>query len=55
LGLNWKVTECEFDRESGLVRLLVEETEHFWKMQRSPDEAAEVACEDHAEEGYGSI
>ena len=50
LGLNWKVTECEFDRESGVVRLRIEETEHLWKVERSPHEGAEVACYDHTEE-----
>ena len=29
LGLDWKVTESEFDRESGVVRLRIEETEHL--------------------------
>jgi hypothetical protein len=28
LGLNWKVAESEFDRESGFLRLPIEETEH---------------------------
>ena len=50
LGLNWKVTECEFDRESGVVRLRIEETEHLWKVERSPNDGAEVACYDHTEE-----
>ena len=50
LGLNWKVTECEFDSESGVVRLRIEETEHLWKVKRSPDEGAEAACYDHTEE-----
>ena len=26
LGLNWKVTECAFDREKGVVRLQIGET-----------------------------
>jgi hypothetical protein len=50
LGLKWKVTECEFDSESGVVRLRIEETEHLWKVKRSPDEGAEAACYDHTEE-----
>ena len=50
LGLNWKVTECEFDSESGVVRLRIEETEHLWKVKRSPDEGSEAACYDHTEE-----
>ncbi len=50
LGLNWKVTECEFDRESGVVQLRIEETEHLWKVERSRDEGAEVVCYDHTEE-----
>jgi hypothetical protein len=33
LGLNWKVAECAFDQESGVVRWRIEETEHFWKAQ----------------------
>jgi hypothetical protein len=37
LGLNWKVTECEFDRESRAVRLRIDELEHLWKVERSPD------------------
>ncbi len=37
LGLNWKVTECEFDRESRVVRLRIDEPEHLWKVERSPD------------------
>jgi hypothetical protein len=50
LGLNWKVTECEFDRESGVVRLRIEENEHLWKVERSLDGGAEAACYDHTEE-----
>jgi hypothetical protein len=29
LGLNRKVAECAFDQESGVVRLLIGETEHL--------------------------
>ncbi len=50
LGLNWMVTECEFDRESGVMRLRIEETEHLWRVERSPGDGAEVACYDHTEE-----
>ena len=50
LGLNWKVTECEFDRESGVVRLRIEETEHLWEVERSLGEGAKVVCYDHTEE-----
>jgi hypothetical protein len=28
LGLNWKAVECALDRESGVVRVRVGETEH---------------------------
>ena len=35
---------------SGEVRLRIEETEHLWKVERSPDDGAEVACYDHTEE-----
>lgn len=51
LGLNWKVTECEFDRESGVVRLRIEETDRLWEAERSPGRGAKVACYDHTEEG----
>ena len=50
LDLKWKVTECEFDSESGVVRLRIEEIEHLWKVKRSPDKGAEAACYDHTEE-----
>ncbi len=50
LGLNWKVTECKFDRESGVVRLRIEEAERSWMVGRSPYDVAEVACYDHTEE-----
>lgn len=38
LSLNWKVGGCGFDRESGVVRLQIEEPETLWKVVRSPDE-----------------
>jgi hypothetical protein len=34
LGLNWKLAECEFDRESGVVRLRIGKTEHLWEAER---------------------
>lgn len=50
LGLNWEVTECEYERESGVVRLQIRETAEFWKQERSPEAGATVSCHDHTEE-----
>src|SRR3954467_6242834 len=50
LGLNWEVTECEYDRESSVVRLAVRETAQFWQVERSPATGAPVTCYDHTEE-----
>jgi hypothetical protein len=47
LGLNWEVTECEYDRESSVVRLVVQETAQFWQGERSPAAGAPVTCYDH--------
>lgn len=49
LGMNWNVTECEYDRGEGVVRLRVEETPEFWRAERSAD-GAMVSCYDHTEE-----
>ena len=32
------------------MRLRIEQNEHLWKVERSPDDGAEVACYDHTEE-----
>lgn len=50
LGMNWEVTECEYDRVGGVVKLAVKETEHFWAAERSPEAGAMVSCYDHTEE-----
>jgi transposase len=50
LGLNWRVEECEFDREQGVVRLKIAETEHLWEVERSPGAGAKAVCYDHTEE-----
>lgn len=50
LGLKWEVTECEYDREEGTVRLRIRETAEFWKQERSPEVGATVSCHDHTEE-----
>ena len=34
LGLNWRVQECEFKREKGVVLLVICETEHLWESER---------------------
>ncbi len=39
LGLNCKVAECEFDPESGVARLRIEETEHLYSNGGSIDSA----------------
>jgi transposase len=49
LGMNWEVTECEYDRAEGVVRLAIKETEALWQQERSPAGAA-VSCYDHTEE-----
>lgn len=49
LGMNWEVSECEYDRESGVVRLAIRETAQLWQSERSPA-GAEVRCYDHTEE-----
>jgi transposase len=50
LGLDWEVTECEFDHREGVVRLHVVETEHLWEVERSPGVGARVVCYDHTGE-----
>src|SRR3954471_22178093 len=50
LGDNWEVLSCEFDSQSGVVRLHVRETDRFWKSCRCPDDGGEVFCYDHTEE-----
>ncbi|HEV7404419.1 MAG TPA: hypothetical protein VGO11_15875 [Chthoniobacteraceae bacterium] len=43
LGMNWEVTECEYDRVANVVRLAVKETAQFWQVERSPT-GAPVTC-----------
>ena len=50
LGLNWKVEECEFRREDGVVYLRICETEHLWESERCPESGGRVKCYDHVEE-----
>lgn len=50
LGLNWKVEECEYRREEGVVLLRIVETEHLWESERSPGSGGRVKCYDHVEE-----
>ncbi|MEI8233645.1 MAG: hypothetical protein WCH57_03050, partial [Verrucomicrobiota bacterium] len=50
LGLNWKVEECEFKREEGVVCLRIRETEHLWEIERCPESGGRVKCYDHVEE-----
>jgi len=49
LGMKWEVTECEYDRKEGVVRLAIRETAELWKSERSP-EGAMATCYDHTEE-----
>ena len=48
--MNWEVTECEYDRVAGVVRVAVKETPQFWQVERSPEAGAPVTCYDHTEE-----
>lgn len=50
LGLNWKVEECEFKHEEGVVSLVICETEHLWETERCPESGGRVKCYDHVEE-----
>ena len=50
LGLNWRVQECEFKREKGVVLLVICETEHLWESERCPGSGGRVKCYDHVEE-----
>ena len=50
LGLNWKVEECEFKREEGVVYLRIRETEHLWESERCAESGGKVKCYDHVEE-----
>ena len=50
LGLNWKVEECEYKREEGVVSLRIVETEHLWESERSPGSGGRVKCYDHVGE-----
>jgi len=49
LGLNWEVTECRFDTESGTVFLEIRDTAKLWKSVRSPADGNETCCYAHAE------
>jgi len=48
--MKWEVTNCQYDRKDGIVRLEERETEEFWNSERSPGEGASVTCYDPAEE-----
>ena len=50
LGMSWEVRGCEFDRESGVVKLEIAETKQLWDGERSPEFGARVSCYDHTEE-----
>ena len=50
LGLNWRVEECEFKREEGVVSLLLGETGHLWESERCPESGGRVKCYDHVGE-----
>jgi len=50
LGMNWEVKECEFERKAGVVRLRIEESDHLWQEERSPEVGAKATCYDHTEE-----
>jgi hypothetical protein len=49
LGVQWRVTRCEFEVEEGLVRLWIEETPRLWEAESIASGEA-VACYDHVEE-----
>lgn len=49
LGLQWRVTRCEFEVEECLVRLWIEETPRLWEGESIAAGQA-VACYDHVEE-----
>jgi hypothetical protein len=44
LGMSWGVKGCEFDRESGVVKLEIAETKQLWDRERSLEEEAKVSC-----------
>jgi transposase len=52
LGLRteWQVSSCEFDPQSGLVTLQIQETAELWKSQRCPHDQGETFCYDHTED-----
>jgi len=50
LGTEWRVASCQFDPESGLVTLHIEETDLLWKSYRCPEDQGEAFCYDHTEE-----
>jgi hypothetical protein len=49
LGVQWRVTCCEFEVEEGLVRLWLEKTSQLWEAESIAVGQA-VACYDHVEE-----
>lgn len=51
LGLNWEVVESRFERESGTVFLVIQETPRLWEQVRCPQaDGGRVTCYDHTEE-----
>lgn len=42
LGMNWRVEECEFRREDGVVALRISEPEHLWERKRCPSSGERV-------------
>ena len=50
LGDEWKITELEFDQESGEVRLRIKERAGLLPKQRCPADEGEVSIYDHGRE-----
>lgn len=50
LGSEWQVSSCQFDPESGLVTLQIQETDQLWKSYRCPHDQGEAFCYDHTED-----
>jgi transposase len=49
LGTEWRVAECLFDKDAGVVTIWVEETPALWEAERGRAGGA-VQCYDHTEE-----
>ena len=50
LGDDWKITELEFDKDSGEVRLRIHELPRLLSHQRCPDDGGETDLYDHGRE-----